>query len=391
MNQPTGPRLYFVIMPIGSEGSKARKDSDDAFDLIIQPAISEFSVEIGGFPFECLRADKVCEANNIVKDIARRLNDADVVIADLTGQNANVFYELGVRHALIGRTIMIARSLRDVPFDLRNYRVIAYDLTARGAARAKKAIKEYLGGIEKNPKGSDNPVQDSFEGRPPAKTKVGNSTASDEAHQEVKVVTTQRIEYEGEYSRLRAKAKIHDVVSVGLTGALRNYYDSPRLLKKVLLYGTRVRLMFVNPLAPFVKQRAKEDGQSEPQLQKQLKESVALSRKIFDKLYEARKKYKNLPHERTGGFEIRVIDVCPYFTIFRADDKLLWGIYTCHQRGNFSALLRVKLNGGLGEQLRDHVDKLWNTHENNWIVRYHIDGEPLLNTGLIEKLLSRKS
>lgn len=166
MNNEIKKRLYFVIMPIGSDESKIRKDSDDTYDLIIEPAVTEFAKENGNFEFDCLRADKVREPNNIIKDITRKLYDANVVIADLSNQNPNVFYELGVRHSLVGRTIMITNNLKDVPFDLRAYRVIEYDLSARGAEKAKKAIKECLDKIETNPNVSDNPVFDLFHGIP---------------------------------------------------------------------------------------------------------------------------------------------------------------------------------------------------------------------------------
>lgn len=82
------------------------------------------------------------------------------MLADLSGQNPNVFYELGVRHSLRPRTILIAQNLDDIPSDLREYRTIIYDTSARGASRFKKKINEFLKEIYKEPERADNPVLD---------------------------------------------------------------------------------------------------------------------------------------------------------------------------------------------------------------------------------------
>jgi hypothetical protein len=82
------------------------------------------------------------------------------VIADLTDKNPNVFYELGVRHALRPRTILIAQSLDDIPSDLREYRTIVYDTSAKGADVFSKRLKSYLDEMHKEPERADNPVLD---------------------------------------------------------------------------------------------------------------------------------------------------------------------------------------------------------------------------------------
>ena len=58
---------------------------------------------------------------NFVKDIVGKLQDYDLVIADLTGSNSNVFYELGIRHTLTNGTIMINQDVKHLPSDLGNY------------------------------------------------------------------------------------------------------------------------------------------------------------------------------------------------------------------------------------------------------------------------------
>ena len=65
---------------------------------------------------------------NILCDIITGLAKADVVIADLTGLNANVFYELGLAHAMNKKVIIITQDIGELPFDIKAYRAYEYSL-----------------------------------------------------------------------------------------------------------------------------------------------------------------------------------------------------------------------------------------------------------------------
>ncbi len=135
----------FVIMPFSSTNSCTEEQWLDIFENTIKPAVDEF-----GFDYTCFRASLVI--GNIITDILDNLYSADVVIADLTDKNANVFYELGVRHALRNATILIAQNLEHVPFDLRNYVTLKYDWKTKiGRENFKQSIKSILSKIEANP------------------------------------------------------------------------------------------------------------------------------------------------------------------------------------------------------------------------------------------------
>jgi hypothetical protein len=118
--------LCFVIMPIGKQGTREYKEFKAIFDSLIKPAVE---IDNNGKPtgLRCERADQEIRTGNIPKDIIEKLASAEIVIADLTTRNPNVFYELGVRHSLKQKTIMIAQSIDDIPFDVSNYRIIIYD------------------------------------------------------------------------------------------------------------------------------------------------------------------------------------------------------------------------------------------------------------------------
>ena len=146
----------FVIMPFSKTKSCSEKKWTEIFEYIIKPA-----VEQRGLGYECERS--VPERENIIKGILEALNKANVVIADLTDDNPNVFYELGVRHALTNRTILIAQGEEHIPFDLRPYPVAFYGESPAKIAEFKTEIKKKLQDIETNPERADNPVADFLE------------------------------------------------------------------------------------------------------------------------------------------------------------------------------------------------------------------------------------
>lgn len=76
-----------------------------------------------------MRADEIYTPTEIIKDIWAAINNAKVIIAELTTRNPNVMYELGLSHALNKPVVMISQSTDDIPFDLRSLRCILYDTT----------------------------------------------------------------------------------------------------------------------------------------------------------------------------------------------------------------------------------------------------------------------
>lgn len=144
-------------MPIRQEGTEEFQHFRALHDTVIAPALKELGYEV-------TRADDVASVGSIAGDVVRRLATADVVIADLSDLNPNVFYELGIRHALRGQgTIMIADITRtDVPFDLRPYRVIEFTPDLRGIEKLRGSLVTFVRAIqgEVPDPAKDNPVHD---------------------------------------------------------------------------------------------------------------------------------------------------------------------------------------------------------------------------------------
>jgi tetratricopeptide (TPR) repeat protein len=121
--------LAFVAMPFGRKWDADRRqeiDFDDLYARCIVPAANAAGVDV-------LRADEEVGGGFVHLALYERLLLAEIVIADVTLANANVFYELGIRHAARPRaTIMLFCQDSALPFDVRPLRAIPYRLTDQG-------------------------------------------------------------------------------------------------------------------------------------------------------------------------------------------------------------------------------------------------------------------
>jgi hypothetical protein len=86
------------------------------------------------------RGDDVFGSNVIMDDIAKSIRRASLIIADLTGRNPNVFYEVGIAHALNKQVLLMTQSIEDVPFDLRHRRALVYEYSPRGCKKLEKDL-----------------------------------------------------------------------------------------------------------------------------------------------------------------------------------------------------------------------------------------------------------
>ena len=126
---------------------------DKIFNDLIKPPIEESGYEV-------IRAQDILSSRNILKDIIRNIYVADLVIADLTTINPNVFYELGIAHALERPTVLLTQSIEDVPFDLKSYRVIIYSTKYDNVKVLKNKLIEIANSAKNNDLNFGNPVTD---------------------------------------------------------------------------------------------------------------------------------------------------------------------------------------------------------------------------------------
>ena len=124
------------ICPLNEENSETRRRSDDITCNILEPIAEEL-----GYTLQ--RADQL-QGSDIMQDIIKMLHDADIIIADLTEMNPNVFYELGLRQATKGKCInIICKDENEkIPFDISHYRAHAYK--RRGDYSEKRTFERFI-------------------------------------------------------------------------------------------------------------------------------------------------------------------------------------------------------------------------------------------------------
>jgi hypothetical protein len=97
--------------------------------------------------FDVIRIDEKAGPGVIFQDIQREIEQAEIVIAEITPANPNVFYELGYAHALGKPTILLARREAELPFDIRSFRVVFYNDTIGGKVEVERNLQRHLEAI----------------------------------------------------------------------------------------------------------------------------------------------------------------------------------------------------------------------------------------------------
>ena len=87
------------------------------------------------------RADEIFGTDPIIDDIWEAINSAALIVADVTGRNPNVMYEIGMAHTVGKPVLIVTQAIEDVPFDLRHYRCITYDYTPRGCSELEQRLR----------------------------------------------------------------------------------------------------------------------------------------------------------------------------------------------------------------------------------------------------------
>jgi O-acetyl-ADP-ribose deacetylase (regulator of RNase III) len=139
-------RTCFVITPYGLKRDENQKtiNFDTTYSRIIFPAVTGLRDE--GFNIQCFRAIDIKQAGLIHERMLQRIADADVAVVDLTTANPNVFYELGVRHALADRvTVLLRQKGSRLPFNIAGMSTIEYQSNnEKGVRLAREAIAAYV-------------------------------------------------------------------------------------------------------------------------------------------------------------------------------------------------------------------------------------------------------
>jgi hypothetical protein len=146
-------KTCFVIMPFGKKETPEHQRNWKIYDTMIKPVAEKFG-------YLTVRADELEYFGSITRDIIDYLYESDLVIADLSGRNANVYYELGVRHSLFKcGTIPIIHEGEQLPFDIADYRAVFYTIDLDGPEKFRRELEKRIQAFEKiNRTRPDNPV-----------------------------------------------------------------------------------------------------------------------------------------------------------------------------------------------------------------------------------------
>jgi tetratricopeptide (TPR) repeat protein len=134
-------KVCFVIMPFGTKPVGKRKiDFDRIYDTIFEPAIKGVRLPEGG-RLRPVRTDKTFFATDIGREMFDYLNQARFALADITGLNPNVMYEIGVRHNVRQASTAIFRQGSSVlPFDISHIKAFPYSYHPEKNAKAARAL-----------------------------------------------------------------------------------------------------------------------------------------------------------------------------------------------------------------------------------------------------------
>lgn len=145
----------FVVSPIGGDGTEIRSNADKLFKHIIKPVCENCG-------FDAERVDQLCDADSITQTIVDKLESAELVIADMTSHNPNVFYEMGYRARTKKPMIHLKKKGESLPFDVNTIRTLEYDLTDLDSVeevkdRLKKTIESFNYSVTSDTSEEDEP------------------------------------------------------------------------------------------------------------------------------------------------------------------------------------------------------------------------------------------
>ena len=123
------PPKCFVIMPFAPE-------FDNVFRVIRET--------VEAHQYQCIRADERYIVGTVMNDVNEQIELADLIVADLTGRNPNVYYEAGYAAALRKPVIQIAQSADDLPFDVRHIRTFPYSTKLLGDRKLAHDLGEAI-------------------------------------------------------------------------------------------------------------------------------------------------------------------------------------------------------------------------------------------------------
>jgi len=149
-------KVCFIISRIGGDGTPERKASDEKLNHFLKPVLEKLGYDV-------IRADQEETPGSISRLIVERIINSDMVIADISDQNPNVFYEIAVRNAVKKPIIFIRSPEQKPPFDIQDTRAIAIDMSKPDVwLPAMDKLKRQIESAESNPSNASESILSDF-------------------------------------------------------------------------------------------------------------------------------------------------------------------------------------------------------------------------------------
>ncbi len=153
-SSPTCDKTCFVVSPIGAEKSDIRRRADQVLKYIIRPV-----ARAEPFGYHVVRADDIADPGLITSQVFRHLLEDQLVVADLTGHNPNVFYELAIRHAVAKPVVQMIATGQALPFNVNASRTILFDINDLDSVEnAKQELRKQIAATEASDFRTDSPL-----------------------------------------------------------------------------------------------------------------------------------------------------------------------------------------------------------------------------------------
>jgi len=123
----------FMVMPFSDDIVR------QGYEHCVKPVFKRKGIEIR-------KADEIFSVNPIYDDIVQEIQNAQIIVVDISTKNTNVFYELGIAHTLKqSQTIILTHDeIKETPFDIAHFRIIHYDNTIEGSTRLREVLERTI-------------------------------------------------------------------------------------------------------------------------------------------------------------------------------------------------------------------------------------------------------
>jgi nucleoside 2-deoxyribosyltransferase len=221
----TANGLCFVLMPFDRFHNRIYAD-------VIKPVV------INECGYACSRGDEFLSNRIIMQEVWDMILAADVIIAELTDRNPNVFYELGLAHSMNKHVVLLTRSSNRIPFDVTQWRCVVYDKGSHGEEKLRKHLKETLMNVRASVEESSAPFW-----------KREDDPVTLMAQMGVKRLYRDRSKFDK--TRMDLLESAHQVSWLAIVPDLPAQFNMVEIVSKHVKRGCNFRILGWNPDSPY--------------------------------------------------------------------------------------------------------------------------------------------